>query len=84
MPTPPRRRRRLKCVRTSPDISWVTTGSSTDTLLVVFDGGPADGYEHVTDPDTDKVIVALTDASWHLYERVLADRILPDGPGGPL
>ena len=64
-------------MRTSPDISWVTTGSSTDTLPVVFDGGPADGYEHVTDPETDKVIVALTDASWHLYERTAAERIVP-------
>lgn len=66
-------------MRSRPDISWVTTGSSTDTLLVVFDGGPADGHEHVTDPYTDKVIVALTDASWHLYERIPADRILRDG-----
>jgi hypothetical protein len=73
------KRRCLKDGQAGPDIPSMTTGSSTGTLLVVFDGGPADAHEHVTGVETEKVIVALPDASWHLYEREPAERMLPDG-----
>lgn len=57
----------------------MTTGSGTDTLLVGFHGGPADAHEHVTGPETKMMIVAATDSSWHLYERVRDERVLADG-----
>lgn len=47
-------------------------------VLAVFDGGPGDGQEHLIEPETDTVSV-VADCSWHLYERVHTERILPDG-----
>jgi hypothetical protein len=47
--------------------------------LAVFDGGPEDGQAHDFDADVVEVRITLSDGSRHLYERVHAYHLLPDG-----
>jgi hypothetical protein len=48
-------------------------------MVAVRDGGPGDGQKHVLNVAAFALRIHEDDGSRHLYERVAAVRILPDG-----
>jgi hypothetical protein len=47
--------------------------------VVVLNGGPLDGREHLVDPGAGELRVAMTDGQQHLYARTDITQSLPDG-----
>lgn len=55
----------------------VTSRESGGTA--VLDGGPLDGREHRVEPETDELLVVMTDGARHLYAACQRSQMLPDG-----
>jgi hypothetical protein len=62
----------------------VETTSTESTGSAVLDGGPLDGREHPIEPDTDELLVVMTDGARHLYTACQRKQILPGGREVPV
>jgi hypothetical protein len=62
----------------------VETTSTESTGSAVLDGGPLDGREHPIEPDTDELLVVMTDGARHLYAACQRKQTLPDGREVPV
>jgi len=57
----------------------VVDDGDTVTIPAILDGGPGDGQEHAANATAIQLRVTMADRSRHLYERVHAEQVLPDG-----
>jgi predicted alpha/beta hydrolase len=55
------------------------TTSSEAAGTAVLDGGPLDGREHPVEPETDELLVVMSDGARHRYVASQRVQALPDG-----